>query len=43
MLTLLHEKYPEKHYTGIDLTPKMIEVAKRKALRNVASAACTAL
>lgn len=43
MLTLLHEKYPEKHYTGIDLTPKMIEVAKRKALRNVASADCTAL
>ena len=35
MLTLLHEKYPEKHYTGIDLTPKMIEVAKRKALKNV--------
>ena len=35
MLNLLHEKYPEKHYTGIDLTPKMIEVAKRKALKNV--------
>ncbi|MBR6338204.1 MAG: class I SAM-dependent methyltransferase [Ruminococcus sp.] len=35
MLTLLHEKYPEKHYTGIDLTPKMIEVAKRKAMKNV--------
>ncbi len=35
MLTLLHEKYPEKHFTGIDLTPKMIEVAKRKALKNV--------
>ena len=35
MLTLLHEKYPEKHYTGIDLTQKMIEVAKRKALKNV--------
>lgn len=31
MLTLLHEKYPEKHYTGIDLTPKMIEVAPRAA------------
>ena len=35
MLTLLHEKYPEKHYMGIDLTPKMIEVAKRKAMKNV--------
>ena len=35
MLTLLHEKYPEKHYTGIDLTPKMIEVAKQKAMKNV--------
>lgn len=35
MLTLLHEKYPDKHYTGIDLTPKMIEVAKRKAMENV--------
>ncbi|MBR6719253.1 MAG: class I SAM-dependent methyltransferase [Oscillospiraceae bacterium] len=35
MLSLLHEKYPEKHYTGIDLTPKMIEVAKQKKLPNV--------
>ncbi len=35
MLTLLSEKYPEKHYTGIDLTPKMIEVAKAKNLPNV--------
>ena len=35
MLTLLHEKYPEKHYTGIDLTPKMIEVAKAKKMKNV--------
>lgn len=35
MLALLHDKYPEKHYTGIDLTPKMIEMAKRKALKNV--------
>lgn len=24
MLTLLTQKYPEKQYTGIDLTPKMI-------------------
>lgn len=35
MLTLLHEKYPDKHYTGIDLTPKMIEVAKNKRMTNV--------
>nr|WP_295068565.1 class I SAM-dependent methyltransferase [Ruminococcus sp.] len=35
MLTLLHEKYPDKHYTGIDLTPKMIEVAKAKKMENV--------
>lgn len=35
MLTLLHEKYPEKHYTGIDLTPKMIEVARAKNMDGV--------
>ena len=35
MLTLLHEKYPEKHFTGIDLTPEMIEVAKAKNLKGV--------
>ncbi len=35
MLTLLHKKYPEKHYTGIDLTPKMIEVAKAKKMAGV--------
>lgn len=35
MLTLLHEKYPDKHYTGIDLTPKMIEVAKSKNMEGV--------
>ncbi len=35
MLTLLHEKYPEKHYTGIDLTPKMIEVAQSKHMEGV--------
>lgn len=34
-LTLLHEKYPEKHYTGIDLTPEMIEVAKSKNMESV--------
>ena len=30
MISLLYDKYPEKHYTGIDLTPQMIEVAKAK-------------
>ena len=28
MISLLYEKYPEKKYTGIDITPRMIEVAK---------------
>lgn len=23
MIELLHEKYPDKHYTGLDLTPEM--------------------
>ena len=35
MLSLLHGKYPNKHYTGIDLTPKMIEAAKAKKMNNV--------
>ena len=35
MLTLLHEKYPDKHYTGIDLTPQMIEAAKAKNMEGV--------
>lgn len=35
MLSLLKAKYPDKHYTGIDLTPKMIEVAKAKGLEDV--------
>jgi len=34
MITLLTEKYPDKHYTGIDLTPKMIEEAKKKNIPN---------
>ena len=34
MIQLLSEKYPEKHYTGIDITPKMIEVAAAKQLPN---------
>ena len=35
VLALLSEKYPEKNYTGIDLSPKMIYVANAKKLRNV--------
>ena len=34
MLELLHEKYPEKHYVGLDLTPEMIHVAQAKNLSN---------
>ena len=30
MISLLSEKYPDRHYTGLDLTPAMIEQAKRK-------------
>lgn len=33
IISLLHKKYPKKHYTGIDITPKMIEVAKAKDLQ----------
>ncbi len=32
VISLLYEKYPDKHYTGIDITPKMIEAAKAKNL-----------
>ena len=34
MISLLSEKYPDKHYTGIDLTEKMIELAKTKNIPN---------
>lgn len=34
MISLLAEKYPNRHYTGLDLTPVMIEQAKRKHLPN---------
>ena len=34
MISLLSEKYPDRHYTGLDLTPAMIEQAKQKNLSN---------
>ena len=34
VIARLHEKYPEKHYVGLDLTPAMIEVALAKNLSN---------
>ena len=34
MISLLAEKYPERHYTGLDLTPAMIEQAKKKQIPN---------
>ncbi len=34
MISLLSEKYPKRHYTGLDLTPAMIEQAKRKNIPN---------
>ncbi|MCM1508063.1 MAG: class I SAM-dependent methyltransferase [Ruminococcus flavefaciens] len=34
MITLLSKKYPDRHYTGLDLTPKMIETAKKKKIPN---------
>ena len=41
MLSLLKKKYPEKHYTGIDLTPEMIEVARAKNMRVWSSSSAT--
>lgn len=35
MISLLYEKDPTKNYTGIDITPKMIEVGKAKKLSGV--------
>ena len=32
MIELLTREYPDKHYTGLDLTPKMIETAQAKNL-----------
>ena len=34
MIQLLHEKYPNKRYVSLDLTPEMIHVAKEKQLTN---------
>ena len=34
MISLLAEEYPDRTYTGLDLTPAMIEVAKAKGLPN---------
>ena len=35
MLTLLKQRYPDRHYTGIDLTPEMIEVGRAKRMPGV--------
>ena len=35
MISLLYEKDPTKHYTGLDITPRMIEVGKAKNLAGV--------
>ena len=32
VIELLHEKYPDAHYVGLDLTPDMIAVAQAKCL-----------
>lgn len=34
MISLLSARYPDKHYTGLDLTPAMIEQARKKNLKN---------
>ncbi len=34
VIELLHEKYPDAHYTGLDLTPAMIDAATAKGLPN---------
>lgn len=34
IIELLTKEFPDKHYVGLDLTPKMIEVAKKKKLKN---------
>lgn len=34
MISLLSEKYPNRHYTGLDLTLAVIEQAKKKNIPN---------
>ena len=34
MIELLTEAYPDRHFTGVDITPKMIETAAAKNLPN---------
>lgn len=34
MISLLAQKYPERRYTGLDLTPAMIEQAQKKNIPN---------
>ena len=34
MVELLASEFPDKHYTGLDLTPRMIEVANAKGIEN---------
>ena len=34
MISLLSEKYPNRHYTGLDLTLAVIEQAKKKKISN---------
>ncbi len=34
MLPFMHKRYPKMRYTGIDLTPEMIEVARKKNVKN---------
>ena len=33
VIALLNDKYPGRHYVGLDLTPEMIEVARTKVAR----------
>ena len=35
MISLLYDKDPTKHYTGLDITPRMIEVGRAKGLAGV--------
>lgn len=34
MISLLSEKYPNRHYIGLDLTLAVIEQAKKKKISN---------